>query len=123
MEGNKRTIGARGENIAVDYYTARNYRIIGRNVHFGKLGELDIILVDELSETLVICEVKCRKNSEFGEASLAVNYKKQNKIRTLTEIFLSDNAEYRDCYVRFDVCEVYTAEDDCVLINLIESAF
>ena len=123
MEGNKRAVGRVGEDAAVDYYTSQNFRIIGRNVHFGKVGEIDAIFVDESSETLVICEVKYRKNNDFGDASLAVNFKKQNKIRNLTEIFLANNAKYRDYYVRFDVCEVYSAENGGLLVNVIESAF
>lgn len=120
---NKRTVGALGEQAAADAYVNDNYRITGRNIHLGKFGEIDIALTDENNEYLVICEVKLRKDKSYGDASLAVNYKKQNKLRTLAKMYIEKFPEYQNMNVRFDIAEVYNGENGDLLVNIIENAF
>ncbi len=56
-------IGDQGEDIAVAYLLAHGYRIMERNVRFGK-DELDIIAYDQTHAMVVFVEVKSRAKTE-----------------------------------------------------------
>ena len=112
---NTTTVGRIGEDIACEYLKVNGYRIIKRNYRAAH-GEVDIIAQRDMHLSFV--EVKTRYNSDFGYASDAVNYKKQQRIKSAAKVFLMTYHEYDD--ISFDVCEVYTSERT---INFIESAF
>lgn len=131
---NKRETGAAGEAAALSVYIDKGYELIRRNWHYKRYGELDLVLYKEISKELytgtqfeshiIICEVKLRDiNSIIKAPSAAVNTCKQNKIRQLTELFLYKNPQYKNCYVRFDVAEVYSQNGIIADINIIENAF
>ena len=78
--------GEQAEQHACDFLIAQGLTLIARNfrcVH----GELDLIMND--GETLVIVEVRYRKNAKFGSALESVNYSKQAKISATTEFYLN----------------------------------
>ena len=78
--------GEQAEQHACDFLIAQGLTVIARNfrcVH----GELDLIMND--GETLVIVEVRYRKNAKFGSALESVNYSKQAKISATTEFYLN----------------------------------
>ena len=109
-------IGDKGENIACREYKKRGYKIISRNFSC-KFGELDIVA--SKNGTIVIAEVKTRKNADFAKAREFVDYNKQNRIKTTAKIFLQKH-NLADSFIRFDVVEVYT---DSNTVNFIENAF
>ncbi|MBQ9846044.1 MAG: YraN family protein [Oscillospiraceae bacterium] len=109
-------IGNNGENKAANAYRKRGYKIIARNFSC-RYGELDIVA--QKGDTVVIAEVKTRKNANFAQAKEFVDYNKQNKIRKTALLFLQKN-NLLDSTVRFDVVEVYTEYNT---INIIENAF
>ena len=74
---NKRSIGSKYENKAVEYLKNSGYRIIERNF-YCKQGEIDIIARDV--KYLVIIEVKYRKDTKKGNPKESVNYHKKNRI-------------------------------------------
>jgi putative endonuclease len=69
-------------------------------------------------------EVKLRKTDKFASAYEHVDPRKQNRIRTTAEIFLS---EYQtDLQPRFDVIEIYAPNGSMTAtpkINHMEDAF
>ncbi len=78
--------GEQAEQLACDFLISQGLTLIARNfrcVH----GELDLIMND--GETLVIVEVRYRKNAKFGSALESVNYSKQAKISATTEFYLN----------------------------------
>ena len=109
-------IGNFGENKISKLYRSKGYKIISRNFNC-RYGELDIVA--QKGNTVVIIEVKTRKNDSYANAKDFVDYNKQNKIKRTTDIFLQQN-NLSDYFVRFDVAEVYTQNNK---INIIENAF
>lgn len=109
------SIGKAGEDIACKYLVQNGYIIIKRNYRAAN-GEIDIIA--KRGGHIAFVEVKTRYNTDFGLASDAVNYQKQQKIIRTARAFLVSYKNFED--VSFDVCEVYTG-DRC--INYIENAF
>ena len=97
------SFGARGEEIAANYLSNLGYKILHRN-YKNSIGELDIIALDGI--TLVVVEVKTRKNDRYGHAFEAVHESKQRKIKDTTLLFLQEE-ENRFLECRFDVIEVY----------------
>ncbi len=109
-------IGDFGENQVAKLYKKNGYKILARNFSC-RMGELDIVAIKH--DIIAVIEVKTRKNQNFAQAKEFVDYKKQNRIKTTTMIFLQKN-NLSDNIVRFDVAEVYTETNT---INIIENAF
>lgn len=103
-----------GEDKAVKFLKSKKFKIVEKNFK-NKLGEIDIIA--EKDGLLVFVEVKNRETCMFGRPIEAVDYRKQNKIKKVAEIYLMlKNENFRD--VRFDVIEILGEK-----INHIENAF
>lgn len=106
--------GTIGEIDAVQYLKNKKYQIIATNYR-NRIGEIDIIAKDE--NTLVFVEVKRRATLAFGRPCEAVDFRKQQKIRKVAELYLLTTKQYY-ADVRFDVIEILGDE-----INHIENAF
>lgn len=118
-------IGRMAEVSAIQLYIDSGYKVLAKNFRHGKIGEIDIILQRILPSGImevVFCEVKCRRDTTFASPLLAVNYQKCRRIRTLAQIFLSQNAAFYDAQLRFDVAEV-TYQNKNFNVNILENAF
>ena len=103
-------VGPAGEQLAAHHLVtddgmdllARNWRLSAGELR----GELDLIAVDRVGRTVVVCEVKTRKDAaRFGGAVAAVSPRKRAKIRALTAAFLRDaSLPYRR--VRLDLIAI-----------------
>lgn len=94
--------GKKGERKAVLFLKKHGYKILETNFK-NKIGEIDIIA--EKDGVIVFVEVKNRSTYRFGRPIEAVDFRKQNKIKKVAEIYLMiKNKYYND--VRFDVVEV-----------------
>jgi putative endonuclease len=109
------TTGHLGEELAC-YHLRRDDRldVIARNwrMSVGELrGELDVVAVDPGRGTVVVCEVKTRRDAaRFGGALAAVPPRKRAKVRALTAAFLREaGLSYRR--VRLDVVAVDLGRD------------
>lgn len=102
----KKAKGNTGEFLAVEYITGKGCHVLEQN-YTSPHGEIDIIFKDK--EYLVFCEVKTRKNADFGTGSMAVGYSKINKI-TQTALNYIIQHDIDDTDIRFDVIEVYEDE-------------
>ncbi len=92
--------GIQAEVKALDLLKAKGYTIIGTNLNYPRIGELDIVCMDK--NTLVIVEVKHRANNEFGHPLESVTPSKIKKILKSTEMFLlTFYGNYKS--IRFDV--------------------
>lgn len=112
----KKLIGNAGEEKVVWHYRLKGYKIISRNFSC-RYGELDIVA--QKGNTIVIVEVKTRKNADFAQARESVDYRKQSRIKNTTNIFLQNN-KFTEYNIRFDVAEVYTESNT---LHIIENAF
>ncbi|MCX7880188.1 MAG: YraN family protein [Ignavibacteria bacterium] len=92
-------IGRKGEQIAIDYLIGKGYKIVKRNFHFGKVGEIDIIASKD--NLLVFVEVKIQTSDSFGDPRFWITPNKQAKIRKVAEGFLYVN-KLENIESRFD---------------------
>src|SRR3954471_6810773 len=95
----KDELGRRGEDEAVHYLERRGLVVLSRNWRCRD-GELDVVAVD--GDRLVVCEVKTRSGTRFGEPAEAVTPRKAARIRRLTQAWLA-TLHVRWCEIRFDV--------------------
>ena len=110
--------GTRGEELAMRHLKRLGLEIVEVNYRFGH-GEIDIIAKD--GTTLVFCEVKTRKNDEFGDPEYAITPKKQQQIRKVARGYLYEH-ELKDEDCRFDVVTVRVRGASSE-INYIRNAF
>lgn len=66
-------------------------------------GEIDLVVA--APGTVVIVEVKARASDRFGAASLAVDHRKQRRLRILAARWLGEHPQWRG-EVRFDVVAI-----------------
>jgi putative endonuclease len=98
----KRELGARGENMAVQYLIKNGYHIIARN-YFTRYGELDIIC--EKNNIIIFTEVKTRTSTRYGLPQEAVTNKKIEHLKKAALIYLNSfNKRYKE--IRFDVIAI-----------------
>lgn len=112
-------LGKEGEEEAVQFLLQKGYTILHRNWRSGK-KELDIVAMDNRHKTLVVVEVKARKNRLFGAPEEAINSTKIRRIVSSTDTYLRKYAI--DLPVRFDIISV-VGEKPPFQIEHLEDAF
>jgi len=118
---NKKELGQKGEEIAVQYLEDKGYEILQRNYRYGR-GEIDVIAKDPQDGYTVFVEVKTRQNLDFGAPEYAINRKKQLQVKKIAELYLADKEIYElDC--RFDVIAIVLGDGKNPDINHYENAF
>lgn len=99
----RRQRGTQGEEIAARYLQQQGYRIAERNVHIGRVGEIDIVAWD--GDVLVFVEVKLRRSLRYGEPEAAITWKKQQALRSAAQGYcFTRSIEGVEC--RFDVVAI-----------------
>ena len=78
-------LGRWGERKATEYLEAQGYTIWERNWH---TGHRDIDIIAYKDNTLVIVEVKTRRNNVFMEPEMAVNRKKAHSIMIAANLYV-----------------------------------
>jgi putative endonuclease len=110
--------GRHCEFMARTYLEQQGYLILETNWRSGH-KEIDIIAKEK--ETLVIVEVKARKNEDFINTESAVDEKKmRNLIRAAHNYILIKNF---DCETRFDIITLVLDEKGEYKLNHIKDAF
>lgn len=112
-------LGKTGEEEAVQLLLEKGYTILHRNWYSGK-KELDIVATDKENETLIVVEVKTRKNIDFGQPEEAINTKKIRRIVASTDAYV--RKFNIDLPIRFDIITI-TGEAPFFTIEHIEDAF
>lgn len=112
--------GAWGEALAAEYLRKKRYTIVAAG-YKSRFGEIDLIAQNR--KFLVFVEVKLRKNADFALAREFVDSRKQNRLITTAQIYLSQYPT--NLQPRFDVIEIYAngVEDPKPVINHLEDAF
>ena len=103
--GRNNLAGAWGEALAAEYLRKKRYKIIAAGYR-SRFGEIDLIAQNR--NYLVFAEVKLRKSSDFASAMEYVDRRKQDRIRTTAQLYLSEHPT--DLQPRFDVIEIYAPE-------------
>jgi len=105
-------LGVLGEKLACEYLVRKEYKIVGKNWE-NNFGEIDIIakkkwkLFGIKDKTIHFVEVKTSfaGNNNFSPEE-RVDYKKQNKYKKLTEIWLEKNKYPQNIPYQVDVISV-----------------
>lgn len=98
----KDALGKYGEELATRYLSKNGMVILERNWRCD-IGELDVIARDK--DDLVICEVKTRRSTVFGEPIEAVTSRKVRRMRGLALRWL-ETKSVSPRGIRFDVVGV-----------------
>lgn len=115
----RQAVGAYGERRAARHLSEAGLRVVARNWRCA-LGEIDIIAWD--GDVLVFCEVKTRRNEDFGSPAEAVVPAKARRLRRLAAQWLTDSGAHpRE--VRFDVVEVLLPRAGAARVNHLRDAF
>ncbi len=113
---NNRAAGKTSEDLAAEFLAAKGIRIVKRNFHFGRVGEIDIIAED--GQALVFVEVKARSSTLYGTPEEAITSSKQRAIRKVAEGYLyTHGITDREC--RFDVIAIRLFSDEPEITHLI----
>lgn len=112
---NKRERGNTAEEYVTNYLIEKGYKIIKRNFHFGKLGEIDIIC--EHKNVLIFIEVRSRFSKNSIDPLETFSTKKRRSIFKTIEGYLYVNKiENKDC--RFDFIKIDMFDDSPQITHL-----
>jgi putative endonuclease len=114
-----KTLGERGEAIAVAYLRGQRFTIIARNFRC-KAGEVDIVARD--GKTYVFVEVKARRTLTFGPPQLAVTPFKQRQISKAALTWLAKH-RLHEAGARFDVIAILLRDHEVPEIEHFRNAF
>lgn len=106
--------GSATEEQACQFLISQGLKLVDRNFRC-KSGELDLVMLD--GKTLVIVEVRYRKNNRYGGAEASVTRQKQAKIIAATHYYLTQHKT--GASIRFDVIAI-TGDNP---VNWIKNAF
>ncbi len=112
-------LGKRGEDVAAEYLAGAGLVVLSRNWRCRE-GEVDLIATD--GERLVVCEVKTRSGTGYGEPAEAVTLAKAARIRRITAEWLRTH-RVSWCEIRFDVVAVLCPHDGPVTVEHLKGAF
>lgn len=125
----RRTLGARGEELAARHLEARGYQVVERNFR-TRHGELDVVARD--ARSLVFCEVKSRVvRSDAGASDVlgpfaAIGHRKQRQVRAMAREWLGQGRleGSRPPEIRFDAIGIsFDATGKLVALEHLEAAF
>ncbi len=111
-------LGAWGEDLGVAFLEEKGFQIMERDWKSGH-RDLDIVAMD--GDTLVIVEVKTRRNRTFTDPETAVDYRKIAHLRQAANHYVK--FKHFDGDVRFDLITVVGTPDTGFDIDHIEDAF
>jgi putative endonuclease len=112
--------GEFGEELAVRHLEQHGYRVVERNWHAGKAGEMDIVAYD--GPVLAFIEVKARFSGAYGEPQSAITGRKQAQLARVATMYLYRKGLYGKVDCRFDVVAI-KLDGTQPRIELIRDAF
>ena len=100
----KDELGRRGEDTAAEYLERAHGMVVLARDWRCKDGELDIVATDP-EHRLIVCEVKTRSGTRFGEPAESVTPRKMRRIRGLARTWMGAH-QLGWTEIRFDVVAV-----------------
>jgi putative endonuclease len=115
-----RSLGPRGERLAARFLKKRGYRILERNLSVRD-DEADIVALDPDGRTIVVVEVKTRRDDGTAPEAAIGGRKQMHLIRLAMK--LQQQPRFRDHPFRFDAVAVVIPERGSVVIRHTPAAF
>ena len=104
------------EALVCTFLEQRKLRCVAKNFSC-RLGEIDLIMLEPASNTLVFVEVRFRARFDRGTATESVDWKKQRKLRRTVLHYLQKHADARQA-ARIDVVGVtYKSQYDASVLD------
>src|SRR3989304_6598443 len=82
MSDVRKSLGNFGEDLALEFLKKKGYKLIKRNLKLF-CGEIDLLM--EEKNTLIICEVKTKSGTEYGEPQEEIDFFKKRKLIQLAK--------------------------------------
>ena len=98
----KKSFGAKGEEIAVNFLQRAGYRVVARNFLI-RGGEIDVVAKDQ--GEIIFVEVKTRINHDFGLPEESITYWKLKALQK-TALFYLQKHNLGEVAYRFDLITV-----------------
>ena len=112
-------LGKRGEDVAAEYLAGMGLVVLSRNWRC-RGGEVDVVATD--GQRLIVCEVKTRSGTGYGELAEGVTPAKAARIRRAAAAWLRTH-RVGWCEIRFDVLAVLCPPDGPVTVEHLQGAF
>ncbi len=116
----RRDLGRRGEKLAARCLRRKGYRILSRNLRVGR-DEADLVALDPDGTTVVIVEVKTRRDND-RPAEGNINVAKQYRLARLAAT-VQRSGPLAGRPIRFDAVAVHVANEGPPRIKHYEGAF
>lgn len=88
-----------------------------------RFGEIDLIMLEQSTHTLVFVEVRYRKNTQFGGALDSIDQSKRSKLINTAECFLNKYPHWLEHSCRFDVITAHPNAQQDFTLDWIQDAF
>ena len=111
-------LGKWGEDVALAYLLDQGYRLLDRNWH---QGHRDLDLIMQQADTLVIVEVRTRRNNLFMDPEQTVDALKMLSLSKAANAYI--RLHRISLNIRFDIVAITGTPSSDFTINHIEDAF
>ena len=111
-------LGKWGEDVALAYLLDQGYRLLDRNWH---QGHRDLDLIMQQDDTLVIVEVRTRRNNLFMDPEQTVDALKMLSLSKAANAYI--RLHRISLNIRFDIVAITGTPSSDFTINHIENAF
>ncbi|MCI6338650.1 YraN family protein [Prevotella sp. P2-180] len=111
-------LGKWGEDVALAYLLDQGYRLLDRNWH---QGHRDLDLIMQQDDTLVIVEVRTRRNNLFMDPEQTVDALKMLSLSKAANAYI--RLHRISLNIRFDIVAITGTPSSDFTINHIEDAF
>ena len=111
-------LGKWGEDVALAYLLDQGYRLLDRNWH---QGHRDLDLIMQQDDTLVIVEVRTRRNNLFMDPEQTVDALKMLSLSKAANAYI--RLHRISLNIRFDMVAITGTPSSDFTINHIEDAF
>lgn len=111
----RKEAGDRNEDLALAHLSAAGLKLLKRNYRC-KGGEIDLVMLD--GATLVLVEVRYRRDRRFGGAAASVTPTKQRRLLIAAKHLLLTSRELQRYRARFDLVAIDEGANGAALPTL-----
>lgn len=112
---NKKDLGKLGEEIAINYFKSKGYKIIEKGFR-KRFGEIDLIC--EKDDSIIFVEVRTKRDSNLLSPEESITKRKiENYKKLALEYLINSKRKFKD--IKFDFLGIkYKSEKDFELIHI-----